>query len=365
MGHKIIFYNAKLFKWLIVCNFVRSDVMSDSNNFKDHPCFYIKKTDVFYKFIENIYDMNLQQLEYIVAVAQHLHFVKAAEKCFVTQATLSMMVKKLEEELDVVIFDRSRHPVTPTETGKKLIDQAKIILQESKRLREIVKEERGALEGVFSIGIIPTLAPYLLPLFLNSFLKKHPLLRLRITELTTYEMMQKIEKHELDAGLMATPLNNPMLSETTLFKEAFVVYGMSDLAAKKNARIQDLDVNRILLLKEGHCFRSQVLNLCELKAHENAAQQLDFAAGSIETLIRMVDTNEGITILPLLALSNMTAKQKVKIRHFKSPIPSREISLVTHHLYIKKKFIEALHNEIMQHLPDTFKSHAKNAVIPI
>ena len=151
--------------------------------------------------------MNIQQLEYIIALDTHRHFVKAAETCFVTQATLSTMVKKLEEELGVKIFDRSKLPIIPTETGKKIIAQAKNMLQESHQLQEIVQEQKGKVTGELRIGIIPTLAPYLLPLFLNSFLKKYPELKLKISELTTDEIIHKLERLELDAGILATPLN--------------------------------------------------------------------------------------------------------------------------------------------------------------
>lgn len=210
--------------------------------------------------------MNLQQLEYIVAVDITRHFVSAAERCFVTQATLSMMIKKLEEELGVVIFDRSKQPVVPTETGQRLIEQAQTILHEINRMKEIVQEEKDEVRGTLKLGIIPTLAPYLLPLFLRAFMKKYPLVNLQIFEMITDTAIQKLKQNELDIAIMATPVNNPALREEPLFYEQFVVYASSDeKLMKKYLLADDIDVNRLWLLEEGHCLRSQVINLCELK----------------------------------------------------------------------------------------------------
>jgi len=311
--------------------------------------------------------MNIQQLEYIISVDTCRHFVKASQKCFVTQATLSMMIKKLEEELNIKIFDRSRQPVVPTEIGNKIIAQAKIILLESNRRKEIVTEEQGELKGELRIGIIPTLAPYLLPLFLNSFLKKYPLVRLKISELTTNDIIHKLEQHELDAGLLSTPLNHASLTEQPLFYEEFVVYAAAKekLLKKKYLLAKDIDVNRLCLLEEGHCLRSQVFNFCELKNKEKELNQLDFATGSIETLKKIVETNQGITILPFLALKDMTSKQKNNIRHFKSPAPVREIGLVTYRYFLKEKLIKSLKEEILSNIPAEMKTVLKKEVINI
>ena len=311
--------------------------------------------------------MNIQQLEYIIAVDSCRHFVKASEKCYVTQATLSMMIKKLEEELNVKIFDRSRQPVVPTEIGNKIIAQAKIILQESNRLKEIVQEEQGELNGELRIGIIPTLAPYLLPLFMNSFLKKYPLVRLRISELTTDDIVHKLEQHDLDAGLLSTPLNLSSLTEQTLFYEEFVVFASSKekILQKKYVLANDIDINRLCLLEEGHCLRSQVFNLCELRDKKKELNQLDFATGSIETLKKIVEVNQGITILPMLALKDMSAKQKNNIRYFKAPVPVREIGLVTYRYFVKEKLIESLKEEILDHIPSEMKSLSKKEILNI
>ena len=311
--------------------------------------------------------MNIQQLEYIVAVDDCRHFVKASEKCFVTQATLSMMIKKLEDELDTKIFDRSRQPVIPTEIGKKIIAQSKIILHESARLKGIVQEAQGELSGELRIGIIPTLAPYLLPLFMNSFLKNYPMVRLRISELTTDDIIHKLEKHDLDAGLLSTPLNLPSINEQVLFYEQFVVYAATGekILKKKYVLANDIDINRLCLLEEGHCLRSQVFNLCELKNKERDLNQLDFATGSIETLKKIVEANQGITILPKLALKDMSTKQKKNVRFFKAPSPVREIGLVTYRYFVKERLIKKLKEEILNHIPLDMQSKVKKNIINI
>lgn len=309
--------------------------------------------------------MTLQQLEYIVAVDSYRHFVKASATCFVTQATLSTMIKKLEEELQIKIFDRSKQPVIPTEIGKQVIAQAKIVLQQANGIKAIIDEVKGEVKGILRIGIIPTLAPYLLPLFMNSILKKYPLLKLKISELTTDEIIHKLEQHHLDAGLLATPLGRSSLTEQPLFYEPFVVYASSNekLMSKKYLLAKDIDVNRLWLLEEGHCLRSQVVNLCELKSREKELHQLDFEAGSIETLKRIVEANQGITILPELAVAGLTIKQKNNLRYFKTPAPVREISLVTNLYFIKNRLIEVLKEEILQNIPGEMRMLRKKEII--
>ena len=311
--------------------------------------------------------MNLQQLEYILAVDVHRHFVTAAERCFVTQATLSMMIKKLEDELEVKIFDRSKQPVVPTEIGKLIIAQAKKALQDTARIKEIVNEERGLVRGELKVGIIPTLAPYIIPMFINSFLKKYPDVKLQISELTTEAITEKLEQYSLDVGIMATPLNNAALIEQPLFYEQFVVYASAQekLLKKKYLLAQDIDINRLWLLEEGHCLRSQVMNLCELKHREKELHQLDFESGSIETLKKIVDLNQGITILPELALNDLHASQRDRVRQFKSPAPVREISIVTFRHFVKEKLIDALKQEILDNIPADMKSTKNKEMVMI
>ena len=309
--------------------------------------------------------MNFQQLEYILAVDATRHFVSAAEKCNITQATLSMMIKKLEDELGIKIFDRSKVPVIPTDLGIKILSQARIILHERNKLHEIIDVEQKELRGELRIGIIPTLAPYLLPLFLNDFLVKHPLVTMQVNELTTDEIVRKLETNELDAGLLAIPLHIHGLTEQHLFYEEFVLYGPTsdDLMKKKFVLPKDIDVNRLWLLEEGHCLREQVINLCELKSKERSMHQLDFAAGSIETLRRMVEMNQGLTILPSLSLKYLTTSQQKNIRHFRRPAPVRQIGLVTARYFIKEKLMTELKNSILSRVPeDMIRAGGKEVV---
>lgn len=309
--------------------------------------------------------MNFQQLEYILAVDATRQFVAAAAKRNVTQATLSMMVKKLEEELGVQLFDRSRSPVMPTEVGLKVLEAAREILRARERLLDVVAEEAGTCQGDLRIGIIPTLAPYLLPLFLTDFLEAHPGVNLQVNELTTEEIMARLYRQDIDAGILAVPLHDNSLREQHLFFEEFVVYapGTSTLMKKKYILAGDIDINRLWLLQEGHCLREQVINLCELKRRERAMHQLDFAAGSLETLRRLVEANQGITILPNLALREMTPKQLAHIRRFRPPAPVREIGLVTYRHALKANLISALSASIVASLPGDVAGTGKEVMV--
>lgn len=311
--------------------------------------------------------MNFQQLEYIVAVDKHKNFVKASESCFVTQATLSMMIKKLEEELEVKIFDRSKQPVKTTEVGQRIILQARKIISESKRFKEIIHEEKGIVSGELKVGIIPTLAPYLLPMFLKRFVKNFPLIKLNIHEFTTDVIIQKLKTEELDAGILATPLNDASINEQVLFYEKYFLYVSEKEKGfdKKYVLPKDIDMNRLWLLEEGHCMRSQILNLCELKKQNGHEEHFHYAAGSIETLRNMVDTNFGLTIVPELSALNFTSAQRKKVKQFKSPEPVREISLITHREFIKERLIDVLKESILACIPDEMKNQKQKNVLEI
>jgi LysR family hydrogen peroxide-inducible transcriptional activator len=311
--------------------------------------------------------MNLQQLEYIVAVDTWRHFSTAAEKCNITQPTLSMMIQKLELELEIKIFDRSKQPVVTTAIGQKVIEQARIVLSEAGNLKKVIAEQKQDIAGELRIGIIPTLAPYLLPLFLNNFLKKYLNLKLKIVELTTQQIIQQLESQRLDAGILATPLKVASLKEIPLFYEQFVVYASQNekLMKKKYLLADDIDVNHLWLLEEGHCLRSQVVNLCELKRKETLMQNLDYEAGSIETLKKMVDMNNGITILPELALRDLSKAQEKNIRFFKAPAPVREISIVTYRYFVKYNLIEALRKEILSKIPTSMLDAERKEIAEI
>jgi len=292
--------------------------------------------------------MNLQQLEYIVAVDIYRHFAHAAEACFVTQPTLSTMIQRLEEELDIIIFDRSKQPVVPTEIGADIIEQAKKTLSEAGLIKELVMESKKSLKGELRIGIIPTLAPYLLSLFLKKFLQMYPEIKLIISEQTTGVIIKNLKNDLIDVGITATPLNNESIKEDLLFYEKFMVYvsGNEKILKKKYLLPEDIDVNRLWLLEEGHCLRSQILNLCELRKKDSEYSNLEYEAGSIESLIKIVEMNSGLTIIPELAVSNLDESHKSQVRYFKPPVPVRQISLITYRHFVKNSLLKALKNEI-------------------
>ena len=294
--------------------------------------------------------MNFQQLEYIVALDTYKHFGKAAEKCFVTQATLSMMIKKFETELDIVLFDRSHQPIVPTEAGIAIIEQARAILKETAQIKLLSKEIKTGLQGELRIGIIPTLAPYLLPLFLPQFLAEHGSIKLKIIEQTTEQLLKLLSTDSLDVGIMATPLQSKNFREKHLFYEEFKVFvaGNDKSLRKKYILPEDIDVNKLWLLEEGHCLRSQTLNLCELQQQQARIHNLDYETGSIESLLKITEMNNGITIVPELATLTFDEIAKQKLRHFKTPVPVREISLVTYRHFVKKGLLDILEAAIVK-----------------
>ena len=310
--------------------------------------------------------MTLVQLEYIVALDALKHFAKAAAHCHITQPSLSMQVQKLEEELGVQIFIRT-NPVTTTETGQIVIDQSKRILAEARMMQQLIQQEKNIVAGTLKIGIIPTLAPYLLPQFLQAFIKQYPQVRLSIHELTTENIVRQLKNGSLDAGIMATPLNTAELKEEFLFNEEFVAYvsRKEKLFYKKYLLPDDINVHSMWLLEEGHCLRNQVMNLCALQKDASIEKHFDYAAGSIETLKHFVDKNGGITLLPELATYNMNSTKKNMLRYFKSPAPVREISLVTLKTFTKTRLIHILKQSIMESLPPQMEQKKKVDVIPV
>lgn len=310
--------------------------------------------------------MTFTQLEYIVALDAHRHFADAAAQCFITQPTLSMQVQKLEEELGIKIFDRSKQPVLPTEPGIEIIGQAKKILAERDLLSEMINSRKDVIKGELKIGIIPTLAPYLLPLFIPSFTKKHEQLKLVVNELTTNNILSNLRQGKIDAGILVTPLNENGIKEDVLFYEEMLAYVSKKNAIYKKHYVlpKDIDPEKLLLLQEGHCFRSQMMQLCELQKAKGHSH-FEYEAGSFETLRRMVDLNDGITILPELATLDMSEAQKNHLRYFKQPAPVREVSIVTHRDYSKRKLIDELKKEILECVPDKLKKNKKVMVIPV
>jgi LysR family hydrogen peroxide-inducible transcriptional activator len=311
--------------------------------------------------------MTFVQLEYIIAVDTYRHFAEAAAHCFVTQPTLSMQIQKLEDELSVKIFDRSKQPVLPTEAGREIIEHARKILAERDLLTENIQAKKGLIHGELKVGIIPTIAPYLLPLCIPSFTKKYPDVKLVINELTTEHIITKLREGKIDVGVLVTPLNEQGIQEYVLFYEELLAYtSKTNVAYKKKYLLaDDIDPNKLLLLEEGHCFRAQIINLCELRKISKEGSHFEYEAGSLETLRRMVDKNDSITILPEMATLDMTARQQQQLRYFKQPAPVREVSLVTHRHFVKKKLVELLKQTIISCVPEKIKKNKKMKVVPV
>jgi LysR family hydrogen peroxide-inducible transcriptional activator len=291
--------------------------------------------------------MTITQLYYVLAVAENQNFTKAAEKCFVTQPTLSMQIQKLESELDILIFDRSKKPIELTNVGRKIVNQAKNIVNESYRIKDIVDQQKGFIGGEFRLGIIPTVMPTLLPMFLKTFIKKYPKVKLIIEELTTEEIIYRINEGHLDAAIAATPLLNENIKERVLYFEPFVGYIPQShrLHTKKKISTSDLEIDDMLLLEDGHCFRDGVINLCKtFKDHKEDQFQLE--SGSIETLIKLSNEGLGMTLLPYLHTLDMQDKAKENIHYFNDPSPAREVSMIYHKSELKMQIIEALQDVI-------------------
>ena len=309
--------------------------------------------------------MTLTQLEYIVALDTHRHFALAAEKCFVTQPTLSMQIQKLEEELEVKIFDRTKQPVIPTEIGTGIIAQARKILREAQMIRQIINDQKDTLSGDLRIGIIPTLAPYLLPPLYKHMNEKYPKLNLIIKESITEEVIHNLKNNRLDCGIVVTPLNDPSIKEDIMFYEELFVYvsKKNSLFDKKYVLAKDIDPNQLWLLEEGHCFRSQILNLCELR--KSSDLHFKYETGNIETLKRMVDKSDGITILPELAVMEFGKPGRKFVKRLKQPSPAREVSLVTHRDHIKNRLIKTLKEEILNIVPAEMQKLQNKKVVEI
>lgn len=291
--------------------------------------------------------MTITQLKYVLAVAEHQNFTKAAEKTFVTQPTLSMQIQKLEEELDILIFDRSKKPIELTSVGKKIVSQAKNIVNESERMQDVVDQEKGFVGGDFRLGIIPTVMPTLLPMFLKNFTSKYPKVHLKIEELSTEEIIHKMLDGHLDAAIAATPLQNEKIKERALYYEPFVGYIPEShrLSQKKIIEVSDLDIDDILLLEDGHCFRDGVINLCRSsKMSHNETFQLE--SGSFETLIKLTHEGLGMTLLPYLHTLDLSEKQYKHLRYFKEPPPAREVSIIYPKSELKLQIIDAMYQII-------------------
>lgn len=302
--------------------------------------------------------MTLQQLKYILALDKHRHFVKAAESCHVAQPTLTLQVKKLEEEVGMVLFDRSIQPLKPTPFGESFIQKASRVLGEMEELKTLVKQDRNQMEGEFRVGVIPTLAPSLLPLFISDFIESHPKTRLIIEELQSHRIMEQLENKQLDMGLMATPLHESNLREIPLFYEPFLIF-----TDQKNPLLKEYTVNSsqlkpegLWILKQGHCFRNQTLNICEFDVSEQH-RNLVMEGGTIETLKEMVRKVSGYTLIPELSYNSKNDQRNV--RYFDEPQPVREVSIVVHKHFTKEKLITEMRKSILAKTPEHFKKNTR------
>lgn len=308
--------------------------------------------------------MTLQQLEYILAVNQFRHFAKAAEYCRVTQPTLSAMIQKLEEELDTRIFDRSQQPVCPTPVGIHIIEQAQNILVQANRIKNIIEEEKHSLTGTFKLGILPTVAPYLLPRFFPQLMKKYPDLDIRVVEMKTNDIKKALQTGEIDAGIVASLAGMEELQQTPLFYEQFFAYVSREDAPFNNEVIRTSDLNgeQLWLLDEGHCFRDQLVRFCQMKSAR--ASQLAYHLGSMETFMRMVESGKGVTFIPELAVLQLGDAQKELVRSFAIPCPTRQVVLLTNKNFIRHTLLEVLVKEIKLSVPKEMLSlKATQAVV--
>ena len=308
--------------------------------------------------------MTLQQLEYILAVNQFRHFAKAAEYCRVTQPTLSAMIQKLEEELDTRIFDRSQQPVCPTPVGIHIIEQAQNILVQANRIKNIIEEEKHSLTGIFKLGILPTVAPYLRPRFFPQLMKKYPDLDIRVVEMKTNDIKKALQTGEIDAGIVASLTGMEELQQTPLFYEQFFAYVSREDALFNNEVIRTSDLNgeQLWLLDEGHCFRDQLVRFCQMKSAR--ASQLAYHLGSMETFMRMVESGKGVTFIPELAVLQLGDAQKELVRSFAIPCPTRQVVLLTNKNFIRHTLLEVLVKEIKLSVPKEMLSlKATQAVV--
>lgn len=312
----------------------------------------IYQIDSFDIYID-ILNMTLQQLEYIVAVDRHRNFVQAAEACHVTQPTLSMMIRKLEDELGFPVFDRNRHPVVPTPAGCDVLDKAAVILNQVRALKDVARDLRGELTGTLHMGVIPTLAPYLLPAFLGTLTSRFPQLSVVIHERMTDACISGLRSGTMDLALAATPLHQEDLREYPLFNEELLayIYPLPDHKRKAYILPADLDPEKLWLLEEGHCLRSQILNLCERRTHSGIFGNLTYEAGSLTTLMHLTEQHGGATILPELATIGLDERRKKHLRRFRDPAPVREVSLITAGWYARNAMIKAVSAVVQETLP--------------
>jgi LysR family transcriptional regulator, hydrogen peroxide-inducible genes activator len=309
--------------------------------------------------------VTLTQLEYIVAVDTYRHFGRAAEHCFITQPTLSMQIKKLEEDLEIIIFDRSKQPLIPTDIGKRIIEQARVVLTQSEEINNIIKDQKNQVSGLVRIGIIPTLAPYLLPLFIGQYKRKYPNIFIKVEEQTTENIIKLLHKDLIDVGILVTPLKEEKIYEKPIFYEEMMIYANEGhrLHSLKEITVKDIATPEIWLLSDGHCFRDQVINLCSFMGTTNSELPFHFEAGSLETLMNIIDKEGGITLIPELAKEVMAEKRLKNVLSFTNVKPLREVSLVYSRHFAKHRLINLLWREIYETIPPGMLKKERGTVV--
>lgn len=310
--------------------------------------------------------MTLTQLEYVVAVATYKSFVAAAEKTFVTQPTLSMQINKLEEELNIKIFDRYKHPIVPTEVGLKIVEQAKIILAEAQKIDELIHKSQGVVSGSFTMAVIPTIAPTIIPKLLEIYSTHFPNVTLSILEAKTPIIIEQLKNNEIDCGLLATPLEDNRIKEIPLFYEPLVAYFNKEEKVLKKRTItpEDIDLSKIWLMNEGNCLRNQVLTLCNQQVEAMQADRpYKYESGNVETLRKMVDRNGGLSVFPELSTLEFEEEAFERIRYFSAPEPVREISIVTNEHFVKMGILQSLMDTILSFIPEKMRVQRKDRKI--
>ncbi|RUT73530.1 hydrogen peroxide-inducible genes activator [Ancylomarina longa] len=309
--------------------------------------------------------ITITQLEYIIAVDSYRHFATAADKCFITQPTLSMQIKKLEEFLDVNIFDRTKQPIIPTDVGASIIEQARIILGETKKIDDIIKEYKNTIDGNLKIGIIPTLAPFLLPMFIGDYIRKYPDVKVEVEEMVSEEIMQSLKKDKIDVGIFVTPAKDELIIEHPLFYEEMMIYAHKDHQILKQSLIEvkDIATPEIWMLGDGHCFRNQVINLCKMHDLQHQELPFEFESNSLETLMKIVDKEGGFTLIPELATQYLAPEKLSQVKQFSNLHPLREVSLVYSRHYSKQKLLRLLAEHIQDIIPKELLKSDRGTIV--
>ena len=306
------------------------------------------------------------QLEYAIAVDTHRHFARAAKASFVTQPTLSAQLGKLEAELGVILFDRSSQPIVPTKEGLAIIAQARQVVAEFKKIEAIASGAMNEVAGDLTIGVIPTVAPYLVPLFLESFAKAYPKLKIHVREMTTASIVENLERETIDVGILAIPVEGVTFTVTELYVEPFYLYVHKDhaLASRRKVSPDDISGRDLWLLEEGHCLRGQILQACKLKDRKPALANVRFESGSVETLKRLVSQGIGYTLVPHLATDHESSlDEDIKIIEFEAPVPARAIGMMYRRTQLKYLALKALEDSVKKNLPRSLIASGKNSKI--